>query len=111
MELGHTNSTGCRISQARPNATNPTMEFGHEIPQAFEIRMLDRISQARPNCTCTTLDGTHHHGAIAQLGERCHGMAEVVGSSPTSSTTRCRPGLRRPSGLRVRDRDPDSSGL
>ena len=25
-------------------------------------------------------------GAIAQLGERCHGMAEVVGSSPTSST-------------------------
>ena len=26
------------------------------------------------------------HGAIAQLGERRHGMAEVVGSSPTSST-------------------------
>jgi PD-(D/E)XK endonuclease len=26
-------------------------------------------------------------GAIAQLGERCHGMAEVVGSSPTSSTS------------------------
>ena len=25
-------------------------------------------------------------GAIAQLGERCHGMAEVVGSSPTGST-------------------------
>src|SRR5215210_5614481 len=25
------------------------------------------------------------HGAIAQLGERRHGMAEVVGSSPTSS--------------------------
>jgi PD-(D/E)XK nuclease superfamily protein len=25
-------------------------------------------------------------GAIAQLEERCHGMAEVVGSSPTSST-------------------------
>jgi prevent-host-death family protein len=24
-------------------------------------------------------------GAIAQLGERCHGMAEVVGSSPTGS--------------------------
>ena len=31
------------------------------------------------------------HGAIAQLGERRHGMAEVVGSSPTSST------LTRPS--------------
>ena len=27
-------------------------------------------------------------GAIAQLGERCHGMAEVVGSSPTGSTPR-----------------------
>ena len=26
-------------------------------------------------------------GAIAQLEERCHGMAEVVGSSPTSSTS------------------------
>ena len=25
-------------------------------------------------------------GPIAQLGERCHGMAEVVGSSPTGST-------------------------
>ena len=32
-----------------------------------------------------------HQGAIAQLGERRHGMAEVVGSSPTSST------LARPS--------------
>ena len=28
-----------------------------------------------------------HVGAIAQLEERGHGMAEVVGSSPTSSTT------------------------
>ena len=27
------------------------------------------------------------YGAIAQLGERCHGMAEVVGSSPTGSIT------------------------
>jgi hypothetical protein len=30
--------------------------------------------------------GRHARGAIAQLGERCHGMAEVVGSSPTGST-------------------------
>ena len=30
----------------------------------------------------------HPLGAIAQLGERRHGMAEVVGSSPTSSTSR-----------------------
>jgi hypothetical protein len=27
------------------------------------------------------------NGAIAQLGERCDGIAEVVGSSPTSSTS------------------------
>jgi hypothetical protein len=27
-----------------------------------------------------------HQGAIAQLGERCHGMAEVAGSSPAGST-------------------------
>ena len=30
-------------------------------------------------------------GAIAQLGERRHGMAEAVGSSPTSSTPKSRP--------------------
>jgi hypothetical protein len=28
------------------------------------------------------------HGAIAQLGERIHGMDEVVGSIPTSSTNK-----------------------
>jgi prevent-host-death family protein len=32
-------------------------------------------------------DSFDFEGAIAQLGERCHGMAEVVGSSPTSSTS------------------------
>jgi PD-(D/E)XK endonuclease len=31
-----------------------------------------------------TLD--RHHGAIAQLGERVHGMHEVAGSSPAGST-------------------------
>jgi prevent-host-death family protein len=37
---------------------------------------------------CITLaDDFDFEGAIAQLGERCHGMAEVVGSSPTSSTS------------------------
>ncbi len=36
---------------------------------------------------CITLaDDFEFEGAIAQLGERRHGMAEVVGSSPTSST-------------------------
>jgi PD-(D/E)XK endonuclease len=36
---------------------------------------------------CITLAADYEFdGAIAQLGERRHGMAEVVGSSPTSST-------------------------
>lgn len=30
--------------------------------------------------------GTYHNGAIAQLGERLHGMQEVTGSIPVSST-------------------------
>ena len=33
------------------------------------------------------------HGAIAQLGERFHGMEEVVGSIPTSSTTSNHPNV------------------
>jgi PD-(D/E)XK endonuclease len=40
---------------------------------------------------------TYELGAIAQLGERVHGMHEVVGSSPTSST----PKTARPGGLRL----------
>ena len=36
-------------------------------------------------------------GAIAQLGERLHGMQEVVGSSPISSTLKA----RRPEGRRA----------
>ena len=34
-------------------------------------------------------------GAIAQLGERRHGMAEAVGSSPTSSIAEIPHGTRR----------------
>jgi hypothetical protein len=33
-----------------------------------------------------TMADDHRLGAVAQLGERCHGMAEVVGSIPISST-------------------------
>lgn len=47
-----------------------------------------RLAPARNGqraCTNLASDFTFD-GAIAQLGERCHGMAEVVGSSPTSST-------------------------
>jgi prevent-host-death family protein len=51
-----------------------------------------RLQPARNNQrACITLaDDFTFEGAIAQLGERCHGMAEVVGSSPTSSTSSSR---------------------
>ena len=47
-----------------------------------------RLAPPRNNQrACITLaDDFNFDGAIAQLGERRHGMAEVVGSSPTSST-------------------------
>ena len=49
-----------------------------------------RLTPARNGqVACTNLaDSFDFEGAIAQLGERRHGMAEVVGSSPTSSTSR-----------------------
>ncbi len=48
-----------------------------------------RLTPARNGqVACTNLaDDFDFEGAIAQLGERRHGMAEAVGSSPTSSTS------------------------
>ncbi len=37
-------------------------------------------------CTHQSLERKQHCGAIAQLGERLHGMQEVSGSIPLSST-------------------------
>ena len=58
-----------------------------EIPPSGTMHL--RLAPAKNN----QLKGLHSAaeylldpGAIAQLGERRHGMAEVVGSSPTSST-------------------------
>ena len=46
-----------------------------------------RLSRAANNQrTAISFASEYEFGAIAQLGERRHGMAEVVGSSPTSST-------------------------
>jgi prevent-host-death family protein len=47
-----------------------------------------RLATPRNNqAACINLaDDFDFEGAIAQLGERLHGMQEVVGSSPTSST-------------------------
>ena len=46
-----------------------------------------RLARARNNQELgVTYAETYELGAIAQLGERCDGIAEAVGSSPTSST-------------------------
>ena len=48
-----------------------------------------RLAPAANNQELAINWAAHHtFGAIAQLGERLHGMQEVVGSSPTSSTSR-----------------------
>jgi hypothetical protein len=46
-----------------------------------------RLSPARNGQLAgVTMAHDYRLGAVAQLGERCHGMAEVVGSIPISST-------------------------
>jgi hypothetical protein len=50
---------------ARPKARNPTVKIC--LPECF---------------VCAIIAGT---GALAQLGERLHGMQEVVGSNPIGS--------------------------
>jgi hypothetical protein len=46
-----------------------------------------RLAAARNNQRVgVTMADDYRLGAVAQLGERCHGMAEVRGSSPLSST-------------------------
>ena len=51
----------------------------------FDVHL--RLSPAKNNQRVgVTMAADHELGAIAQLGERCHGMAEVEGSSPSGST-------------------------
>ena len=38
---------------------------------------------------------SHPHGGIAQLGERLHGMQEVIGSIPFTSTIECAVGAAK----------------
>ena len=38
---------------------------------------------------------SHPHGGIAQLGERLHGMQEVIGSIPFTSTIECAAGAAK----------------
>jgi hypothetical protein len=56
--------------QLRLSPTRNNQKFGVNWAEEFEFAATLRRTQ----------------GAIAQLGERCHGMAEVAGSSPAGST-------------------------
>jgi len=52
-----------------------------------EIRLRLTAPRNGQQACITLADDFDFVGAIAQLGERCHGMAEVAGSSPASSTS------------------------
>ncbi len=56
-----------------------------EGKRAISLRLTPAANNQR---TAINFAADYAFGAIAQLGERRHGMAEVVGSSPTSSTSR-----------------------
>jgi hypothetical protein len=102
---------GARSCRSRPDGTYVRTTYGRDevdaiaaycrandrcylipidaVPPSGAVSL--RLAPARNN----QLKGLHFAadyefdlGAIAQLGERCHGMAEVVGSSPTSSTSK-----------------------
>ena len=61
-----------------------------EVPAGGDIQR--RLAPAKNNQRVgLNWASDYEFGAIAQLGERRHGMAEVVGSSPTSSTPPQRP--------------------
>jgi prevent-host-death family protein len=61
-----------------------------------------RTSATRNNQRVAVNFATEYElGAVAQLEERCHGMAEAEGSNPSSST----PKSGDPTGLRFPDRD------
>jgi hypothetical protein len=51
--------------------------------RAFYLRLTPAANNQR---AAINFAADYELGAIAQLGERLHGMQEVVGSSPTSST-------------------------
>jgi hypothetical protein len=51
--------------------------------RTFSLRLMPAANNQR---AAINFAGEYELGAIAQLGERLHGMQEVVGSSPTSST-------------------------
>ena len=61
------------------------MWTGGRNPQPLPLHLPSRQS---PAGLATTKESLHFAGPVAQLGERFHGMEEVVGSSPIRSTRR-----------------------
>ena len=88
---------GIRRSHYSKDEVDVIAAYCEELDQCFyvpssrfsgrtELRL--RIDPARNNQrTGINWAAEYNIGAIAQLGERVHGMHEVVGSIPTSSTT------------------------
>ena len=65
--------------------TSPTSSVMSEATKRLEIgpELWFRVLPAR------RFEALRFYGAIAQLGERLHGMQEVGGSIPPGSTTLC----------------------
>jgi hypothetical protein len=81
--------------------TAPAIELCQELRRCFCVPIAHaagrtgmhlRLRPAANNQrTAINFAADHDFGAIAQLGERRHGMAEAGGSSPPSSTSNVRP--------------------
>jgi PD-(D/E)XK nuclease superfamily protein len=93
----------CRLTPSGYRRTTYTRDevdlvavFCPDVDECFFIPIHDvegrhvlhlRLAAARNNQKMgVTMADEYRLGAVAQLGERCHGMAEVRGSSPLSST-------------------------
>jgi hypothetical protein len=75
----------CTSGSTRPRTTRPSGSSGLATMSSRRLSLGSRGPNLRPPGVDSYTPKTRL-GAIAQLGERGHGMAEVVGSSPTSST-------------------------
>src|SRR5436305_5495114 len=75
--------SSCSHSTARSASAFQAADFWYPRDPQYD----GTAPQLSQRCQVSLQKQRHTHGAIAQLGERIHGMDEVVGSIPTSSTT------------------------
>lgn len=85
----------CRVATVRPRSpSRPTTAHkpNRNLPFSHGLRRTDASFTLRdPRGSSAE---AHPNGPVAQLGERFHGMEEVVGSSPIRSTSRRAAGIR-----------------